>query len=261
MAAVAAAQALEEPMLQPPADGGYNELAASESKLVKEATAKDRMNFVRKVYGIVASQLLLTALIATPVAERVKTMGSASVSHLLLFSFVMTMVTLFAMVCCGSDLLKKTPHNYLLLAAFTAFEGVMVGAGCAQFSMKIVVMALFVTTFVVGGLSAFAWTTKTDFTGMGPYLVAAVLALSGVSLVMCFLCMAGVCPHAMIMVYNLIGVLSFSMYLVYDTQLIIGGNHAQQFELDDYIFAALNLYLDIINLFLYILQLLGSDRS
>ena len=63
------------------------------------------------------------------------------------------------------------------------------------------------------------------------------------------------------MIYCAIGVLIFSMYVVYDTQLIIGGKHKKfQFSVDDYIFAALALYLDIINLFLYILALLGNNR-
>lgn len=44
-----------------------------------------------------------------------------------------------------------------------------------------------------------------------------------------------------------------------DTQLIIGGKHAKfQFSVDDYVFAALNLYLDIINLFLFILQIINN---
>ena len=47
----------------------------------------------------------------------------------------------------------------------------------------------------------------------------------------------------------------------YDTQLIVGGAHKKhQFGVDDYVFAALNIYLDIINLFLLLLQLLQDRR-
>ena len=56
------------------------------------------------------------------------------------------------------------------------------------------------------------------------------------------------------------GCLIFSMYIVYGTQLIVGGDHHKyQFSEDDYVFAAINIYLDIVNLFIYILQLL-NDR-
>ena len=58
------------------------------------------------------------------------------------------------------------------------------------------------------------------------------------------------------------GCLLFSCYIVYDTQLIVGGQHKKhQFGVDDYVFAALNIYLDIINLFVYLLRLLNSRRD
>lgn len=51
------------------------------------------------------------------------------------------------------------------------------------------------------------------------------------------------------------------MYIVYDTQLIVGGAHKKhEFGVDDYVFAALNLYLDIINLFIFILSIINDRR-
>jgi len=47
-------------------------------------------------------------------------------------------------------------------------------------------------------------------------------------------------------------------YLVFDTQLMMGGKHQYSLSPEEYIFAALNLYLDIINLFLFILSLIGN---
>ena len=71
-------------------------------------------------------------------------------------------------------------------------------------------------------------------------------------------------------VYAGCGALLFSMFIVYDTQMIMGGKDVygndrttkiDYHNEDEYVFAALNLYLDIINLFLYILQLLQSCRD
>jgi FtsH-binding integral membrane protein len=60
-------------------------------------------------------------------------------------------------------------------------------------------------------------------------------------------------------VYALCGCLLFSIFIVYDTQLIVGGKHKKhQFGVDDYVFAALSLYMDIINLFLFILSASGG---
>merc|ERR1712186_222422 len=60
------------------------------------------------------------------------------------------------------------------------------------------------------------------------------------------------------LVYASIGCIIFSLYIIYDTQLMVGGSHKYSLSPEEYVFAALNLYLDIINLFLYILQIIGN---
>ena len=62
------------------------------------------------------------------------------------------------------------------------------------------------------------------------------------------------------LVYSGLGALLMCFFIVYDTQLMLGGKHKLAIGLDEYVFAALNLYLDIINLFLYLLQILGGGR-
>lgn len=63
------------------------------------------------------------------------------------------------------------------------------------------------------------------------------------------------------LVYASLGALIFSIYLVYDTQLMMGGKHKYSISPEEYIFAALNLYLDIINIFLFILTIIGASRD
>lgn len=51
-------------------------------------------------------------------------------------------------------------------------------------------------------------------------------------------------------------------YLVVDTQMIVGGTHKFQISSEEYVFASLTLYLDVINIFLYILQIISAaNRS
>ena len=57
--------------------------------------------------------------------------------------------------------------------------------------------------------------------------------------------------------YGSLGALVFSLYIVYDTQLMMGGKHKYSLSPEEYIFAALNLYLDVVNLFRYVLILVG----
>lgn len=60
--------------------------------------------------------------------------------------------------------------------------------------------------------------------------------------------------------YGTAGALIFSMYIVYDIQLMMGGNHKYSISPEEYIFASLSLYLDIINLFMYILMIVGAAK-
>merc|ERR1711860_88866 len=107
------------------------------------------------------------------------------------------------------------------------------------------------------GLTIFAFQTKYDFTTCGGMLCG----------LLCVLCLAGFCmifvPYNKYVeiVYGSIGALIFSMYIVFDTQLMLGGNHKLAIDPEEYIFAALNLYLDIINLFLYILRIVQGASS
>lgn len=61
--------------------------------------------------------------------------------------------------------------------------------------------------------------------------------------------------------YASAGALLFSIYLIYDTQMMMGGKHKYSISPEEYIFAALNLYLDIINIFIYILSIIGASRD
>lgn len=59
------------------------------------------------------------------------------------------------------------------------------------------------------------------------------------------------------LVYASCGALLFCIYLVYDTQMMMGGKHKYSISPEEYIFAALNLYIDIVNIFMYTLTILG----
>ena len=62
--------------------------------------------------------------------------------------------------------------------------------------------------------------------------------------------------------YGGLGALVFSMYLIYDIHLICGGKHRKyQLSPDEYIFGAIAIYLDIINLFLDLLMLFGKRKD
>ena len=176
---------------------------------------------------------------------------------MLITSMVLSFVFLFGIVCCPNQA-QKHPNNLCLLFGFTLCEGVMLAVVCLFYRATAVGLAAAMTALVTLGLSLFAAKTTTDFTGMGGYLYAALLTLIVCSFVGSLFGVFYNVP-ALQSVYAGAGCLVFSCYIVYDTQLIIGGDHRKfKFDPDQYVFAALNIYLDIINLFLYILEIIGS---
>merc|ERR1712228_1076032 len=102
-------------------------------------------------------------------------------------------------------------------------------------------------------MGLFAFQTKFDFTVCGAGLFVILLVFICFGFTMTFI------GHDRVteMIYASIGALIFCFYLVFDTQLMLGGKHKYSISPEEYILAALNLYLDIINLFIYILMLVG----
>ena len=231
---------------------------AGASLAVRNAEQHVRMGFVRKVYGILSAQLLLTTLIATPFQRLTPAQVQAN-SWVLVLSSIVLMATMCSMLCCGQQM-RTFPTNYLFLSIITVCMGVLVGFSSAMYTWQSVVLCAAVTVVIFLGLTVYAWTSTTDFTGYGPYLFAFMLVLMVFGFTLSILSLCGVYIRWMVMFYDLLGVLLFVFYIVFDTQMIIGGKHKVQFTLDDYAFASLNLYLDIINLFLHLLRLLGDRK-
>jgi protein lifeguard len=158
-----------------------------------------------------------------------------------------------ALACCGFD--KTVPTNYILLCVFTFCTGWMVSIATIHVKPMIVLEAACLTVAMVFAITLYAMTTSTDFTVFGPllWIFGMVFGVAGI-----FLSLFGFTKG---LLWSTIGVILFSFYLLYDTQLIMGGeNKSAQFDEDSYILAAITLYLDIINIFLYVLQIL-SDMS
>jgi len=241
-----------------PAASEVTPMLGGREQLLKSAAAEVRQGFVRKVYGILCVQLLVTTAIAVPFQFMSKPQIQAS-SWLLGVSTAVLIGTMCAMICCAESL-RKYPQNYIFLGVLTTAMGVLVGFTSAMYTWQSVVLAAGITVGIFLGMTIFAWTTNTDFTGYGPYLFGALMCMMMFGFTISILAMFGVTIEWMMMLYDFLGVLLFTFFIVFDTQMIIGGNHKVQFSIDDYCFAALNLYLDIINLFLHILALLGDRK-
>jgi len=233
------------------------------TKMISLEPPDVRNGFIRKVYSVLSMQLALTTVIAAYISTQSLEWVAR---HIYVFyaAQVVSLIVLFGVVCCCQEVARRFPSNYIFLFVITIAMGITTGFVASMYTVESVLLALASTSVVFFALTAFACLTKSDFTGMGPYLYAALLSLIGFSFVLMIFSMITGNPinPTLNKLYAMAGVLIFSMYIVYDTQKIVGGAHKKfQFSVDDYVFAALNLYLDILNLFLMLLQLMGGRRS
>jgi hypothetical protein len=216
----------------------------------KDFTQEMRLGFIRKVYGILSAQLLITFLL-------VCSTFIPSVSEFFIKSFFLIyiftpigFIILIVLVCC-KDFSKKVPYNYILLFIWTICEAITLCCVASRYNYRTVLTALGLTAGVVVGITVYAFWTDRDFTGWGMGLCIASFGLFFFGLFGLFF---GEWVNTL---YCLFGVVLFGIYLIYDTQLVLG-KFGREYGIDDYIFAALNIYIDIINLFSYILSLLGK---
>lgn len=223
-----------------------------------EADVPTRQAFVRKVYTILSIQLLITFGFVALFTFSDSAKAFVQQNDALFFAAQGVSIFLIIVLSCCVGVARSHPWGLIFLFIFTLAESVIIGFLASFFDEIDVILAVGVTMLITFGLTLFACQTKYDFTGMGPYLFVILLVLILFGFVLIFVAES----REVQLLFAVLGVIVFSMFLVFDTQLVIGGAHKKfQFDVDDYVFAALNLYLDIINLLLYLLIIFGGGDS
>ena len=152
----------------------------------------------------------------------------------------------------GIEKNKDSGVGVALLLGFTFFMGLML-TPILSFTLRAYTNGAFLIMTAFGGtatvfavLASVATVSKRDFSGMGTWLFAGLIVLMLASLANIFLHIP-----AMSLVISVIAVAIFSAYILYDVQQIINGGET------NYIRATLNIYLDVYNIFVHLLRLLG----
>jgi len=166
---------------------------------------------------------------------------------LMFVAFISSLVTIIALHIWR----KSTPTNFILLAIFTVVMAYSLGVTISYFSQAVVLQALALTIAVVIGLTIYTFQTKRDFSAIQSSLFAGLLILIVGGAIQIFLQ-----SQAFEILLSLGGAFIFSLFIIVDTKLIM-----EHLSPEEYILATINLYLDIINLFLYILRILQASRS
>uniref|UniRef100_A0A1A8I898 Protein lifeguard 2 n=2 Tax=Nothobranchius TaxID=28779 RepID=A0A1A8I898_NOTKU len=218
-----------------------------------------RRTFIRKVYAILMLQLFVTVGIVclftfcAPVRFYIQTHPS-----LYMASYIMFFATYIALSCCG-DLRRQFPWNVILLVLFTLSMASMMGFMSSFYNTKSVLLCLGITALVCLSVTIFSFQSKIDVTSCQGILFSLSMVMLLCALTLSIVVPFGYVPwlHA---IYAVIGAILFTMFLAFDTQLLLG-NKRYTISPEEYIFATLSLYLDIIYLFSFMLQLMGGGRD
>ncbi len=201
-----------------------------------------RANFIRKVYSLFFASLLLTIVVGwlctTPALLPV---AMPLIIPLGIADFVLVLVLSFWR--------GVSPIHFALYYLFAAINGAIIGPVLMminQYAPGVPAQAAIITAAVFGGLTFYAFVSGKDFSYMGGILFAGLIGLVVAGFAMFFI-------HSTMLAtaYAMLGVLIFSGFILYDTSMII-----RRLTPNDTIVGAISLYLDLLNLFWMILQLL-----
>ena len=237
--------------------GGEFDYESQMKTSIHDAHPEVRRGFAAKVLGQVC---LLLALVAAICAAGM-TAGDRTQAYILGqggWIFYMAVIVSFAIVLsffCFKSLLYEVPHKYVTLVIFGIAIGIQCMYATLYYTVSSVLMVAGLTASATLVLSVYAMKTSRDFTGYAPALAAAVWLLIAFGLLQIWFH-----DRVLQVLVASLGALVFSCYIVVDIQLILGGQHRVSYGLDDDVLATVGLFLDIINLFLYMLELFGDRR-
>ncbi len=232
---------------------------------------------MNKVYGTMSVGTLITFLAAWAIAGLSVTSDPAAATAQLssdtyltsfgyaIYASPLKWVIMFAPLAFiffgfGSAM-KRLPAAGVQLAffGFAALMGLSISSIFVVFTGESIAQVFLVTSIAFAGLSLVGYTTKKDLSGMGSFLIMGVIGLLVASVVNMFMQ-----SSAMGFAISILGVLIFAGLTAYDTQKIkttyleMAHSGDQEALGKAAIMGALSLYLDFINMFMFLLQLLGN---
>lgn len=209
--------------------------------------------YLNKVYLWMAACMAVTAGVA------VYTMNSPellfwALNHLLMVSI--GTIGIILVMCLGARRLTRNALAAMLLV-FAGAQGVLFGPICFAYTQESLGLTFGVTSATFGAMSLYGYCTKRDLSTWGRGLFMALIGLIIAGIANCFWG-----NGLSTLVISGIGVVVFAGFTAYDTQQLLaeGLQGDEETRAKGAILGALNLYLDFINLFLYLLRFLG-DRD
>lgn len=212
--------------------------------------------YMLKVYNYMASAMLLTGMVAYATAHS-PAMMQAIFGTPLFWVVVLAPLGLVFALSAGIHRMKASTAQTIFWI-YAGLMGLSLASIFVAFTGTSIARVFFITAAAFGGLSLYGYTTKRNLSGFGTFLVMGLIGLIVASLVNLFLQSTG-----LQFVISAAGVLIFAGLTAYDTQNIKElylASDSSEAAAKKSVMGALRLYLDFLNLFLFLLQFLGERR-
>lgn len=204
-----------------------------------------RMAFLRKVFGILSFQVVYTIAICVALY---KTPGLQS---FILHNAWVLLPLLFAslgLLLAMHFHARNVPTNYLLLIGFTTIQALTLGCVVSMYKLHSILEAACLTAVIVVALFFYTLQSRRDF--VKGYALS--FSLLSVLLMASMLQIFFMSPKFNFFI-SVFGAGLFCVFLIIDMDIIMHG-----ISPEDYILACVTLYLDVVNLFIYLLQIIGE---
>lgn len=221
---------------------------------------------MNKVYGLMSVAMIVTGLVAWAVGSNdalLSIFRDPVTMRPNILGWIATFAPLGVVFLFGATLHRMSAATaQLVFYAFAALMGLSISYIFAVYTGVSIAQTFLITAISFAGLSLYGYTTKRDLSAMGTFLLMGLIGLIVASLVNLFLQ-----SSAFAFAISVIGVLIFAGLTAFDTQRIKNTylEHAHSGDSEwlakSAIMGALNLYLDFLNLFMFLLQFFGSQRE
>lgn len=226
--------------------------------ITPEDVQREQAAYMTQVYGWMSIALLITATVAIWTASSETMLNLILGNRLIFFGLIAAELILVMALSAIVNRVSALAATAMFIG-YSALNGLTLSIVFLIYTGSSIASTFFITAGTFAAMSAYGYFTKTDLTRMGNLLLMALIGLIIASVVNIFLQ-----NETVYWITSFLGVLIFTGLTAYDTQKIkelyaVGTTDAES-DRKGAIMGALRLYLDFINLFLYLLRFTGSRR-
>jgi len=217
--------------------------------------------FIRSVYNWMAIGLALTGFAAFFVASNETLINIIFGNQIIFFGLIIGELALVFSISARINKIKASTATSLFVL-YSVLNGITLSSILFIYTMSSIASTFFICALTFGICSVYGMVTKKDLTGIGQFMFMGLIGIIVASLVNLFIGSSGLS-----IIISYLGVFIFVGLTAYDTQKLKQMAQTQPADLDasairkGAILGALTLYLDFINMFLFLLHIFGGSRD